>query len=70
MLLYFIKVDAYYGDSPLPIGTGSLAYDTTKKRPVTYNGEEWDDGGSRVTVSATEPDDPIFGDIWVDVSSD
>ena len=70
MLLYFIKVDAYYGDSPLPIGTGSLAYDTTKKRPVTYNGEEWDDGGSRVTVSETEPDDPIFGDIWVDVSSD
>ena len=72
LLVYFIKVDVYYGDSPLPVGEGSLAYDTTLDRPTYYDGGDWTPigGGSKVTVSETAPSDPKFGDIWIDISSD
>lgn len=72
LLVYFIKVDVYYGDSPLPVGEGSLAYDTTLDRPTYYDGGDWTPigGGSKVTVAETAPSDPKFGDIWVDISSD
>jgi len=72
LLVYFIKVDVYYGDSPLPVGKGSFAYDTTLDRPTYYNGGDWVPvgGGSKVTVAETAPSDPKFGDIWIDISSD
>ena len=72
LLVYFIKVDVFYGDSPLPVGEGSLAYDTTLDRPTYYDGGDWIPvgGGSKVTVAETAPSDPKFGDIWVDISSD
>ncbi len=72
LLVYFVKVDVFYGDSPLPVGEGSLAYDTTLDRPTYYDGGDWTPigGGSKVTVSETAPSDPKFGDIWVDISSD
>ncbi len=72
LLIYFVKVDVFYGDSPLPVGKGSFAYDTTLDRPTYYNGGDWVPvgGGSKVTVSETAPSDPKFGDIWIDVSSD
>lgn len=41
ILLYFIKSDGYYGSSSLPIGEGSLAYDTTLSKPTYYDGEQW-----------------------------
>lgn len=71
LLVYFIKVDVYYGDSPLPVGEGSLAYDTTLDRPTYYDGGDWTPigGGSKVTVAETAPSDPKFGDIWIDISS-
>lgn len=72
LLVYFVKVDVFYGDSPLPVGEGSLAYDTTLDRPTYYDGGDWTPigGGSKVTVSETAPSDPKFGDIWIDISSD
>lgn len=72
LLVYFIKVDVYYGSSPLPVSQGSLAYDSTLDRPTYYNGGDWVPmgGGSKVTVAETAPSDPKFGDIWVDISSD
>jgi hypothetical protein len=72
LLVYFVKVDVFYGDSPLPVGEGSLAYDTTLDRPTYYDGGDWVSvgGGSKVTVAETAPSDPKFGDIWVDISSD
>jgi microcystin-dependent protein len=47
ILLYFVKLDGYYGDSPLPVGEGSLAYDTTDDRPTFYDGTSWN---SLITV--------------------
>lgn len=72
LLVYFIKVDVYYGSSPLPVSQGSLAYDSTLDRPTYYNGGDWVPmgGGSKVTVAETAPSDPKFGDIWIDISSD
>jgi len=72
VLVYFVKVNVYYGESTLPVTRGALAYDTTLERPAYYDNSEWVQmgGGSKFTVSETEPADPKFGDIWVDVSSD
>lgn len=71
ILVYFVKVNVYYGESTLPVTRGALAYDTTLERPTYYNNSQWIPmgGGSKVTVSETQPSDPKFGDIWVDVSS-
>ena len=41
LLIYFVKVDPQYGTSNLPIGEGSLAYDTTEKVPTYYDGTAW-----------------------------
>jgi len=41
ILVYFLKVNAYYGESPLPVKAGSLAYDSTTNRIVYYDGAEW-----------------------------
>ena len=41
LLLYFVKANGHYGTSDLPIGEGSLAYDSTKDEPTYYNGAEW-----------------------------
>lgn len=41
ILLYFVKVNPYFGTSPLPIGEGSLAYDTTTDIVTYYNGTAW-----------------------------
>jgi hypothetical protein len=70
LLLYFIKVDVYYGESPLPVSQGSIAYDTTLERPTYYDGGEWVPigGGSKVIASATAPADPKFGDLWIDTA--
>ena len=57
--LYYVKVDPNYGTSPLPIGAGSLAYDTTLGLPTYYDGVEWNPlvqelGDLGITATADE----------------
>ena len=69
--LFFVKVNAYYGTSAIPVKAGSMVYDDTLERPTYYDGTQWMPvgGGSKVLVSETAITEPKFGDIWVDVSS-
>lgn len=69
-LLYFVKVNGYYGTSNLPIGEGSLAYNSTLDRPTYYDGNEWTPmgGGSKVTVADQADTTPVFGDLWIDTT--
>lgn len=41
ILLYYVMADGYYGTSPLPVGEGSLVYDSTLDRPTFYDGTDW-----------------------------
>lgn len=70
ILLYYVKVNPYYGTSPLPVGEGSLAYDSTLDRPTYYDGTGWTPigGGSKVIASDTQPSNPKYGDLWIDTS--
>lgn len=73
ILLYFIKANPYYGTSPLPIGEGSLAYDTTEDAPVYYDGNNWKtlavvgEGGTGTVVG---PESSSVGNIVVWNSTD
>ena len=62
----------------LPTGArkGDLAYKNSDDKVYVYDGDEWviasgsGGGGGVVTLSPTEPVDPVNGQIWVDSDSD
>lgn len=70
ILLYFVKVNPYYGTSPLPIGQGSVAYDSTADRITYYDGTGWKQVG--ITDDATKLLDWFYpvGTIYETTSTD
>jgi hypothetical protein len=71
LLVYFVKADAYYGTSTLPVTAGSLAYNTDDGSPTFYDGTDWNSiwevvypvGSIYISTASTSPE-TLFGGTW------
>lgn len=68
ILLYYVKADPYYGTSVLPIGEGSLAYDSDETLPAFYTGTEWKTLATQDTVEATLEQVYPVGSVYINAS--